>query len=1080
MLRRFGGCASRCLLSFAPRDHHLRPLHAVLRGASNSSRRGPSSSSQSSPSQSPAPGDEALSAERAERHSTEVYADLVKSLLLAGQVRDASDVLEQMPRQGFRPTTGLCNIVMAAWVSEGGQVGQKQALKVWQLMRTEGVRRGERSAALALLASTMQNDEQSTAEVLRTVQQGEDPLDPVQVGKFFAEHAKENTLARTESLKLFAAKKAIDQPSREVLLQIVTESINIYNKNVQMHQQQQQQQKSYGSESGHLPEEQSLDPLFREQLNLETRAATDAVLKYRSVMQNVINLGHGANTGPAQDILLLWYEPLVREISEEHRRIGAKDAGRDRSVYGPKLLCVDAERLAVITIHEALGLLLASPQGVKFTSLAVAIGSAVQAEWYFSKTRQEGSQLVSYLRSNGELLTVNTVNKVAKWQSDEGSWGSKLQAKIGGVLVELLLKSARIPPNLTYQDLVKRKKNMEKGITNDMTPQEDWPLAFKHGYRFVGKKKFGTINCLPEVLETIEAGHSLRETINARYLPMLVPPRPWSAPYTGGYLAYRNWVMRTKGSDMQRQALIDAQLSPVYKALDILGSTPWRINKFVFKIVEEAWEAGGGILELPSKKDLVIPQPPSDFTDDPKARKRFQAFQRRVIQQQRDLHGLRCALKYQLAVASEFKDRVFYFPHNLDFRGRSYPIPPHLNQMGSDLCRGLLTFAEAKPLGRSGLRWLKIHLANLYGNDKITHDERISFIDAHLDDIRLSSEDPLGKGSWWKDADNPWQALAVCRALTEALASPNPEEYMCNVPVHQDGSCNGLQHYAALGGDILGAEQVNLLPRPSPQDVYGGVAKLVAKRVAEDASNGNRLGELLNGKIDRKIVKQTVMTSVYGVTFVGARKQIYNAMRSKFQLSEDDVFSASSYITRHTFEALQQMFIAAREIMAWLGECARRIAKTGKPVTWVTPLGLPVVQPYRRAGRSAVVTLVQTVILEDQNDKLPVNVARQKSAFAPNFVHSLDSTHMMLTAKAVNELGLTFASVHDSFWTHAGDVDVMNKILRESFVTLHSEPLLEQLAAYFKRTYPEVDFPKLPQRGQLDLKEVLRSPYFFH
>lgn len=48
-----------------------------------------------------------------------------------------------------------------------------------------------------------------------------------------------------------------------------------------------------------------------------------------------------------------------------------------------------------------------------------------------------------------------------------------------------------------------------------------------------------------------------------------------------------------------------------------------------------------------------------------------------------------------------------------------------------------------------------------------------------------------------------------------------------------------------------------------------------------------------------------------------------------------------------------------------------------------------------------MVTLVQTVILEDQNDKLPVNVARQKSAFAPNFVHSLDSTHMMLTALAV-------------------------------------------------------------------------------
>ena len=156
-----------------------------------------------------------------------------------------------------------------------------------------------------------------------------------------------------------------------------------------------------------------------------------------------------------------------------------------------------------------------------------------------------------------------------------------------------------------------------------------------------------------------------------------------------------------------------------------------------------------------------------------------------------------------------------------------------------------------------------------------------------------------------------------------------------------------MQHYAALGGDVRGAEQVNLLPRATPQDVYGGVAKLVAARVAEDAAKGVRFGEMLNGKIDRKIVKQTVMTSVYGVTFVGARKQIFNAMRSRLpSLSEDDVYQASGYITRHTFSSLEEMFTPARKIMSWLGECARRIAKSGKPVEWVTPLGLPVVQVF--------------------------------------------------------------------------------------------------------------------------------------
>ena len=53
-------------------------------------------------------------------------------------------------------------------------------------------------------------------------------------------------------------------------------------------------------------------------------------------------------------------------------------------------------------------------------------------------------------------------------------------------------------------------------------------------------------------------------------------------------------------------------------------------------------------------------------------------------------------------------------------------------------------------------------------------------------------------------------------------------EYECGFPVHQDGSCNGLQHYAALGGDGAGAAAVNLAPRARPQDVYSEVAALVS------------------------------------------------------------------------------------------------------------------------------------------------------------------------------------------------------------------------------------------------------------
>ena len=212
-------------------------------------------------------------------------------------------------------------------------------------------------------------------------------------------------------------------------------------------------------------------------------------------------------------------------------------------------------------------------------------------------------------------------------------------------------------------------------------------------------------------------------------------------------------------------------------------------------------------------------------------------------------------------------------------------------------------------------------------------------------------------------------------------------------------------------------------------------------------------------------------------------------------------------------------------------------------------------------------------------------VKRQRTAFPPNFVHSLDGSHMMMTAVACKRQGLYFAGwyfticriiygilicvcvfyyqhlcidagVHDSYWTHAGDVDTMNKILREKFVELYDAPILEnvcilpsqlftlvlsipfntsykplctvvvycfisslsarpilwapvpcltmssqlflcrsfpilciqfvntvyfmQLLESFETSFPKLKFPPLPERGDFDMKDVLRSTYFFN
>jgi DNA-directed RNA polymerase len=75
------------------------------------------------------------------------------------------------------------------------------------------------------------------------------------------------------------------------------------------------------------------------------------------------------------------------------------------------------------------------------------------------------------------------------------------------------------------------------------------------------------------------------------------------------------------------------------------------------------------------------------------------------LQQQRDMHSLKCDFTLKLNVAKGFADVArIYFPHNLDFRGRVYPVPPHLNHIGADISRGLLEFADSKPIGMKAFR----------------------------------------------------------------------------------------------------------------------------------------------------------------------------------------------------------------------------------------------------------------------------------------------------------------------------------------------------------------------------------------
>lgn len=188
-----------------------------------------------------------------------------------------------------------------------------------------------------------------------------------------------------------------------------------------------------------------------------------------------------------------------------------------------------------------------------------------------------------------------------------------------------------------------------------------------------------------------------------------------------------------------------SDLSQVCEVLDTLGAIEWRVNKNILEIVEHVWSIGGGLGKIPKRfVDRVITP---EMIRDASYREKLKLL--KEYQQNHEEHALRCEFLLRLRMTQSFKNCAkIYFPHNMDFRGRVYPIPPHLNHMGADLNRGLLEFAEGKPLGASGLYWLKVHLANTIGHDKLPLDERAQYSESIIDTIHRCAADPKNNLEW--------------------------------------------------------------------------------------------------------------------------------------------------------------------------------------------------------------------------------------------------------------------------------------------------------------------------------------------
>ena len=601
--------------------------------------------------------------------------------------------------------------------------------------------------------------------------------------------------------------------------------------------------------------------------------------------------------------------------------------------------------------------------------------------------------------------------------------------------------------------------------------------------------------------ERLEKAHAVEALLGASHLPMVVPPRPWTSPFHGGYLDRRGLPLRLiNAARVNRNYLSELkfrEMPMVYKAINAIQATPWRINLPVYEALKQVWERELPLGGIPQRGLLPLPEAPWGAGEPPseEARKAHIAALARTHDANHKLGSKRRAVVQKLWVAERYATfERLYFPHMLDFRGRVYPVGSAVNPQADDSGRALLEFADGVALGDGGAYWLAVHGANSYGVDKVAYDARAAWVTEHTDEILACAADPLAN-RFWSDADSPFTFYAFCvewkRLNDWANNGGAVEEFVSHLPVSWDGSCNGLQNFSAMLRDPAGGAATNLLPTDKPNDIYQQVADVAARQVEQDAARGEVNARYWLGKVTRQIAKRPTMTLPYGSGRYGFRQQLiewmdaYKLDHGKQYLDGGDPFLCSVYLANVLHDALGQVVVAARTAMDWLKEVSRVAARDGLPVTWTTPAGFLVMQDYRMLEGRRVQMLVDgrklQLLLQIEGET--IDPRRQAQGIAPNYVHSLDAAHLMRTVAMAHDRGmLSFAMVHDSYGTHAGNAGALHVILREAFVEQYSGDVLGQfLRDIAERLPPELvaKLPPPPPQGSLDLGSVRNSDYFF-
>lgn len=778
---------------------------------------------------------------------------------------------------------------------------------------------------------------------------------------------------------------------------------------------------------------------------------------------------------------------LFAKAIDDWKQEAATGAAGQRNGTAFKLLKdMDSTTLAFLTLKKILAGV-STAQNLQF--VAANVGGAVEDELRLgdirADERRKYDKIVDGAKKRGSdrykhIYAIREADKFHDWER----WGRTDKLHVGTKLVDLCIASI--------------------GIVEIKLQQ----LAQEQSTQFVV--------ALPETLEWIEKKNGITSMLRPVYEPMVVQPRDWTTPFNGGYLSSNIKPLKLVKSNNRgyQEELKHVDMPVVYAAVNALQRTAWQINTQVLDVLETLWGNGSELAGLPLKEGMQLPPKPLDIETNEAARVAYRRAAAMIHYQNLQMAGHRVSMNISLDIAKRYAGfRKLFMPYQLDFRGRIYAVP-QLNPQGNDVQKALLRFANGKPLGEHGAKWLAIHGSNTAGNDKVSLEDREAWVRQHSDEICAIAANPYDNRGWCSSIggvsiDKPWQFLAFC--FEWAGYCQFGDTFVSKLPVAMDGSCSGIQHFSAMLRDEIGGNAVNLIPADLPQDVYGMVAKKVIEQAEIDVLHGTedemkhyedgtaymkpgtkRMSQQwLQFGITRKVTKRSVMTLAYGSKQYGFKEQLMeDIVRPALNSGKDfpfdgDGYMAASYMAALIWEAVNKVLVKAGEAMRWLQTAATLAAKEDLPVRWTTPVGFPVMQAYTDTESRRVKTAINgsLVYFRINQEVDGLNRRKQSSGIAPNYVHSCDAAHLMLTVAIARQSGIqSFAMIHDSFGTTAGQTEELFRIVREAFVEMYQQDVLGNFRDEVLQQLSDEGkglLPAIPERGTLNLDAVVESRFCF-